>query len=51
MTEQYLKLKEIHRELLRQGRFEDAERVLSAMRGLVATGAVPAKELEAGSYI
>ena len=51
MTERSLKLKEIHKELLRAGRRKDAERVMEALRALVATGAVPAKELEAGSYI
>lgn len=51
MAEQYLKLKGIHKELLRDGRFEDAERVRQAMRALIASGAVPAKEIEAGFYL
>lgn len=51
MESQYLRLKEIHRELLRQGREEDAFRVLSSIRALVASGQVTRKELEAGYYL
>lgn len=51
MESRYLRLKEIYRELLRQGREEDALRVLSSLRALVASGQVTDKELEAGFYL
>lgn len=51
MESRYLRLKEIHRELLRQGREEEAFKVLSSIRALVATGQVTKKELEAGFYL
>ena len=51
MESRYLRLKEIHRELLRRGREEDALRVLSSIRALVTTGQVTAEELEAGYYL
>lgn len=51
MENRYLRLKEIHRELLRQGRDQDAFRVLSSIRALVAYGQVTPQELEAGYYL
>lgn len=51
MRSRYLRLKEIHRELLRQGREVEAFKVLSCLRALVSSGQVTQQELEAGFYI
>jgi len=51
MASRYLQLREIHRELLRQGRDEDAKRVYEAIKLLLRAGKVPSKQKEAGFYL
>lgn len=51
MTSRYLRLREIHRELLRQGRTEDAKRVYEAIKLLLRGRKVPEKQKEAGFYL
>ena len=51
MASQYLRLHEIHRELLRQGRDEEAKRVYDAIKLLLRSGKVTAEEKEAGFYL
>lgn len=51
MVSRYLRLREIHRELLRQGRDEDAKRVYEAIKLLLRSGKVSDRQKEAGFYL
>ena len=51
MASRYLRLREVYRELLRQGKDEDAKRVYEAIKLLLRAGKVSNKEKEAGFYL
>lgn len=51
MASRYLRLREIYRELLRQGRDEEAKRVYEGIKLLLRSGTVTSKEKEAGFYL